>query len=281
MGLVLRMQKLQEKDIDMEKKLQIKISNVRPIELTDLTLSLLAVSHQFERFMHSSHAVGKDSKAELLIKEVRSGSVIVELVSLAIPCVPLIWGDGGISEWLKVLDSTLKWLDGKSSKPPQDLDKKDYQNIDKMIAVTSKDKGSSISFVATEGGIIINNINISSDQAKNIQKNARNKIEELEKTSENIVRKEVMTWYQTRFKGPSNAGNKAIIDSVTDKPLNVIFENDDIKEKMLSGDTRFSTPWQDLAYVVDAKIQMIRGKPKAYKILEYYQEDTFDPLEDD
>ena len=40
--------------LDFGKKLEITINNERPIVLTDLTLSLLAVSEQFQKFVEST-----------------------------------------------------------------------------------------------------------------------------------------------------------------------------------------------------------------------------------
>lgn len=40
--------------LDFSKKLEITINNDRPVILTDLTLSLLAVSEQFQKFVEST-----------------------------------------------------------------------------------------------------------------------------------------------------------------------------------------------------------------------------------
>lgn len=40
-------------EIDFGTKLEIYIKNEKPVVLTDLTLSLLAVNQQFQRFMES------------------------------------------------------------------------------------------------------------------------------------------------------------------------------------------------------------------------------------
>ena len=43
------------------------------------------------------------------------------------------------------------------------------------------------------------------------------------------------------------------------------------------GDAKFNKPWQKLAYIVDVSVQTIQGSPKLYTIINYYDEETFDP----
>jgi hypothetical protein len=68
-------------------------------------------------------------------------------------------------------------------------------------------------------------------------------------------------------------------ESITDKPVKVIFENNAVKKAMLKGEPRFKKPWNELAYLVDIKVQTVRNLPKVYTIINYYDEDTFDPNE--
>ena len=88
--------------LDFSKKLEITIKNERPVVLTDLTLSLLAVSEQFQKFVESATNQDYEAGAELYVKEVRSGSIVMELVAQAMPIVPLIWEGGSLSEWVWV-----------------------------------------------------------------------------------------------------------------------------------------------------------------------------------
>ena len=48
---------------------------------------------------------------------------------------------------------------------------------------------------------------------------------------------------------------------------------------MLLGDVRYPKQWHELAYIVDVKVQTVQGIPKVYTIINYYDEDTFDPNE--
>ena len=85
-------------DIDFNTKLQITIKNQKPVVLTDLTLSLLAINQQFQRFIESETNQDYDASSELYIKEVRTGSIIVELVTQTLPILPLVWTGGSLAE---------------------------------------------------------------------------------------------------------------------------------------------------------------------------------------
>jgi hypothetical protein len=77
-------------EIDFSQKLEIKINNQKPVVLTDLTMSLLGINQQYQRFIESETNQDYNASTELYIKEVRTGSIIVELVALAMPIVPLV-----------------------------------------------------------------------------------------------------------------------------------------------------------------------------------------------
>lgn len=68
-----------------------------------------------------------------------------------------------------------------------------------------------------------------------------------------------------------------MIESISKAPVKVIFENNAVKKAMLMGDERFGKSWHELAYIVDVSVQTIQGVPKVYTILNYYDDETFDP----
>jgi hypothetical protein len=63
--------------------LTIKIENKKPIELLDLTASLSALGQNYEEFVFSHGYDPKAGNVRLYITELRSGSIIAELQSLA------------------------------------------------------------------------------------------------------------------------------------------------------------------------------------------------------
>lgn len=262
--------------IDISKKLEITINNKKPVALADLTISLLSFNQQFQKFIETETA--QTTATELFIKEVRSGSIIVELVSQTLSVLPLFWEGGSLTEWVKQAKEILDWLIGKEEKkPPKELSKQDLQQWHSIIEPVAKDSGCQMNFSVSDNGHVINQFFISSQDANAAQNNIKRLVDERDIPSDNIHRRKVMTWYQTKFDSQSDTGDKAFIEDITKKALKVIFENSSEKESMLAGDGRFTKPWHKLAYVVDVSTQTIGGVPKLYTILKYYPEDTFDP----
>lgn len=264
-------------EIDFEKKLEITINNEIPVILTDLTLSLLAVTQQYQKFIESE--AGEDYKvgSELYIKEVRKGSIVIELVAQTMPILPLLWSGGSFNEWVEQAKNITQWLLGKTESPPKELSKQDLKQWHSIMEPVAKDSGSQMNFTVCDKGQVINNFFIGSQEANAAQNRITKEIELLEEPKDRVLRRKVMYWNQTRFGENQNTGDKAIIDDVSRKALKVMFENNAVKDAMLKGDPKFDRPWQELAFVVDVEVQTVNEIPKLYKVLKYYPEHTFDP----
>lgn len=264
-------------DVDFDSKLQITINNTRPVELTDLTLALLSVGQQFEKFIEHETNEQHRAGSELYIKEVRSGSIIIDLVAQALPVLPLLWSGGTLSEWTTYAKGVVEWLSGKVAERPKDFTRNDLRQWNQILEPIAKDNGSQMNLTVSDGGRVVNQFFFGSEQANAAQNAIRRELEQLDEPQDHIQRNRVMVWYQTKFAADSQTGDRAVIESITRTPLKVIFENGAVKRAMLAGDPRFGKPWHELAYVVDVQVQTIAGVPKVYTILNYHEEETFDP----
>ncbi len=266
-------------ELDFSNKMEITINNNNPVVLTDLTMALLGVGQQFERFIENETNEQHAASSELFIKDVRSGSIIVELVAQAIPVVPLLWQGGSLLEWVNHIKSVIEWLNGKLVSPPKDLTKQDLKQWSNILEPVAKDHSSQMNFTVSNGGRIINQIFITSEQANAAQNQIKREIGKLEEPDDHTLSKRVMVWYQSKFDSLSSTGDKAVIESISRAPIKVIFENNAVKKAMLLGDVRYPKQWHELAYIVDGKVQTVQVIPKVYTIINYYDEDTFDPNE--
>lgn len=266
-------------EIDFDNKLEITIKNSKPVVLTDLTLSLLAVGQQYQRFLESETNEDYQPAAELYIKHVRSGSIIVELVAQAMPIVPLIWEGGSLAQWTTQAKAIFEWFLGRENSPPKEIGKNDLKQWNSILEPIAKDQSSQMNFAVSEDGIVINQFFLNSQEANAAQNRIQNELERLEVPDDHIQTKRVMVWYQTKFDSSSHTGDKAIIESIATTPVKVVFENNVVKEAMLKGDGRHDRPWHELAYLVDVEVQTVNGNPKLYTVLRYYPEDTFDVQE--
>lgn len=266
-------------ELDFSSKLEVTIKNTKPVILTDLTMALLGIGQQFERFIENETNEQYKVGSELFIKEVRSGSIVIELIAQGMTVVPLLWQNGSLAEWVNYAKDVIEWLNGKVLTPPKELTKQDLKQWNNILEPVAKDHSSQINISVSEGGKVINQFFINSEQANATQNAIRREIERLDEPDDHVQRKRVMVWYQTKFDDSTPTGNRAVIESITNSPVKVIFENNAVKKAMLLGDPKFTKSWHELAYIVDVRVQTVQGAPKVYTILNYYDEDTFDPSE--
>ena len=249
---------------DYADKLVVEFKNSQPLELQDLSASLSALGNQFRRYVIREE-LKDESEAKLYVKEVRRGSTIIELFSyiqnhhddikMAIETSKSVIGFGSY------LDKTYKELkDGK--KPSADLTAKDIKDLSQVLEPLAKDPKGSTLIHADRGATVNLTLTLNSADANSIQNRATKLIETMRETEKLDYQKRAFYW-DTASKGEPRRTDRGIIESIEDRPVPVIFdENSDIKEQMIAGKAHpFST-----TYIVDVELIMLRNKIKAYKI---------------
>src|SRR5258706_10023777 len=120
-------------------RLIVEIKNGSPIELLDLTKSLVCLSSQFNSYAAAYGDSKENREAKLYIKEIKTGSVILDLVEFAtvgaIPFVENVSTIVGFAEHIKkIADFFLK---NKGEKP--NLNKGDYADMSMIFNPIAKD----------------------------------------------------------------------------------------------------------------------------------------------
>ncbi|AOS83178.1 hypothetical protein BIU88_02860 [Chlorobaculum limnaeum] len=263
----------EEQDI----RLIIKIDNKRPVELFDLTKSLVSLATQFENYVSKNADSKENREAKLYVKEIKSGSIILELVELAsVGMIPFLENMNtvlGFARYCK--DAFVYFLQNEGEKP--ELTPTDYKELSSVLNPIAKDNGSQINLSTTINGNVELHLNLNSTDANALQNIFKKEIEQLKvpEQVDEIKSRVLLTWFQARNDIRSTIGNKGVVEELSKRPLNIIFDNDEIKENMLHGDLNpFTT-----AYVVDVKIQNVQEKPVAYKIIKLHR--YFEIEEDD
>jgi len=250
-------------------RLVIKIENKNPIELLDLTKSLVSLASQFDSYVVKNADSKENKEAKLYIKEIKSGSVILELIEYAtIGIIPFIENTNTIIEFAEFCKKTLTYFLKNEGEKPY-LSPTDYKEFSSILTPVAKDNGSQFNLSTTVNGNVFLHVHLNSTESNAIQNIIKKEIEQLKIPEQlNEVQTSVlMTWYQARNDLKCKIGNKGVIEEISNKPLNITFENDEIKETMLHSDINpFKT-----AYVVDVKIQTIQEKPAAYKVVKMHE----------
>lgn len=262
--------------IDMKNRLTITISNDSPVSLVDLTDSLTGIADQYYDYIANDS--NGASKGVLYVSEIRKGSMVFELVAEVLPYITLFAATTTpLESWVNQFISTAKWLQGVGKKPEIDFTKKDLNNMAKAFSVVANDSGSVVAF-NLEGSNITNfsPIIYTSEDAKKINKRAHDEAKLIEEKGTHTFSNRLMVWDQTKFNLKATTGDKALIESIYDKPIKIIFQNESDKSYMYNAGKGFNgTPWQELGFIVDVEVQYLNGRPRVYNILKVHEEETF------
>lgn len=250
-------------------RLVIKIENKQPIELFDLTKSLVSLATQFDTYVDKNAYCKENKEAKLFVKEIKSGSVILELVEYAtIGMIPFMENTNTIIGFAQYCKNAINYfLKNEGEKP--DLTSTDFKEFSSILNPVAKDNGSQFNLSTTINGNVELHLNLNSTETNALQNLFKKEIEKLKvpEQLDEIQSSVLLTWFQARNDLKSKIGNKGVIEELSKKPLNITFENDELKETMLHGDLNpFNT-----AYVVDVKIQTVQEKPAAYKVVKLHE----------
>ena len=152
----------------------------------------------------------------------------------------------------------------------------DYKELSTILSPVAKDNGSQYNISSVVNGNVELHFHVNSMESNAMQNMFKSEIDKLKLPDQvdEIKTSVLLTWFQARNDINSKSGNKGVIEELSSKALNITFENDEIQECILHGNTNpFNT-----AYVVDVKIQTIQGKPVAYKVMKLHN--SFDITEE-
>jgi hypothetical protein len=247
-----------------DSRLVVKIENSKPVELFDLTRSLFALTTQFEAFLQKNATSKDERETKLYVKEVKSGSIIVELMEFSgANILPFMENTNTIVVFTSFLIGRLSCLLKKNR--DADLERKDYRALSDFVSLVAKDGNGAIHIDCRVNGDVINNYSLSSKQCDVIQACAKAACKPVLAEGD-IHEKVLLRWFQTRSSLENKKGNVAIIESLSDKPASTIVNDDEVKKQMLHGDDNPLTT----AYVVDVKIEFLGEKP-VYRVLRLHE----------
>ena len=236
--------------------LQVRINNTKPIDLIDYAQSMLNLGSEYSSFINKTDIHLSSEDIKLYVKEIRTGSIITELVAIAPSLIPFM-------DHIKV---SFDYLLGKGSKP-KDLDKDGLKRISKFIEPIANDSGSILQLDASNNHGEIH-IHLNSEGANAIQNRAHKELEKMKEPVIGLHKQVVLYWSQAR--NDNKKGDKAVIESISEKEVKVVYDSEDLKYRMIYEQPHIF----DTAYVVDVYVETIKDKPVLYKIVAFH--DTVD-----
>ncbi|WKZ15466.1 MAG: hypothetical protein QY317_16345 [Candidatus Jettenia caeni] len=250
--------------------LKIEIRNNQPVELFDLTNTFINLCEHYRHFIADYKIRYKETvlpeNIKLYIKEIKTGSIITDLVAFA-PCVlPIALQVNTIIEFSIHLKNSYYYFLGKNNKP-RTYEKHEYNQFSNIIEPIAKDHGSQINISTTINGDVHLNFGLNSMEANAIQNAIERELKLISATQKDRHEKVLLYLYQAKGDVDSNTGNKGIIEKISLSPIKVIFDNEEIKRNVL---LNVKNPFL-MAYIVDVEVDTIEGRPALYKIVAFHE----------
>lgn len=216
--------------------------NSRPIELAELTLSLSALADQFKRFAAEENGI--DSEARLFVHEIRSGSVIAELIAAAQLAHDLYEARDLLAGFLPSLSDAMKAI---HYLPPEskDLDRRTVKNISNIMAPIAVDPGGQLNLIDNRGGVVNQTFVVTPPEAAAIRHNAQHLLNS-QFPDETRFENEPMTLFQMRNAPPGKSGDYGVIDRFSPNAKKLTFSSDAAKNAILHHD---GNPFEQVFWV--------------------------------
>jgi hypothetical protein len=267
---------------DSEDRMIIRLDPGGPIDLEGLGTSFAALARFYAR--HHGATKDPDTTPRLFISKIENGSVLAEIVPYIVmmgQAVPYMQQATVVANFADRVAKAIRAFSGDApavaaSVPSQD----DARDIREFVRPLVNRRGSELQITHARyerrDGPKETIVEYRFDEADlnrvALTIDAQLKVSDLADVAEDppSVRPavEAMLFFQQASRSAGKAsgrtGDKAIVPSISEKPLPVYFQKDaGLKEQMVGGETN---PLTNTTFVVDLDVQMIDGEPKGYLV---------------
>lgn len=216
---------------------QVHIKNSKPIKVESLVAFFSAIQKEY------NSSVGKEyqkhienSVPELAISQIQSGSQIYELIIVS-----------SLVLYPEILQYTIvdfftylqKFLEKFENAEIEDLNctRKECRQAKNITEIFEDDMKLNLEIATMKNSQPIKNIKITHKQGIQVRQKAITKLQQLEAEEINNFENVILQFFQTRNVGCSSPGDKAIIPSISEKPIKILFANDNLKRSLLEDNT--------------------------------------------
>lgn len=252
--------------------LLLHIEHTKPIEISEFVTSLNAVGGLFSSFAKKNGDCKDVAQAKLYVEKIEEGCIDITLVNvMAASILPFMENMNVILEFSSYLKGVIEYFTkGKGEKP--ELDLQECKNLNDMMLMTANDKGGSTTVGAickADKGNVFSGCTFNFYESNSAQNQLKREADALRSVvpADNVLYRQLMTIYQMRSDMSTDKGNKAVIDAISDKKLAVVFESDELKERILHSDCNPTKK----AFLVDVVVQSAGGRVVAYKVMSLHE----------
>ncbi len=244
--------------------IEFRFETSKPVEVLDLAASLTSIGRQYMQFASAQGFLEADAK--LYVKEIRSGSIIAELVGVAtqIPWSDLVKTASTTAEFAKRVTEIIDWFRGKSKVDPIPS-RGEMETTKGMLLPVVNDPSAQLTFNCTDNAQVVVNLTINSFDAAGVTQRISNRLKQDAMPVSGRQELKAFRWYQARNDLKAKTGDRGVIESISPKPVRVRFTSEAIKETMTKG------PIFERVYIVDAVVETSDDKPMLYTIIHLHE----------
>ncbi|TCS64677.1 hypothetical protein [Varunaivibrio sulfuroxidans] len=136
--------------------LTLEIKNEKPVDLVVLAASLEAYANQYQDYVRSTGHDVKGENVRLYVQEMRSGSIIAELISLAEQISLVADHLDALGGFVTQIQEISEYYLGKRETKSEASDK-ELQRVSDFYEITAQDQGSQINTIVKDGGQVVQN----------------------------------------------------------------------------------------------------------------------------
>lgn len=237
--------------------LQLKIDNKQDLDLQDFNDAVQSLGNQYYSHLKACNAKRIKSTHKLYIKEIKQGSIIIELCEKAPELLPAI--APSIVEFGCYITHTMDYLVGRKDSLKREITKRDFLDFKNIFKLSANLKGNITGFIGLNfGGDVVVNNHYNDTEAAAGQNKCNKEIEIInEREPESFIKERVnLDLYQARNSNLSKAGNMGIISEVSDKPKVLSYATDRLRYDLTNAE---DNPF-NYTYLVDVEVKMREGK---------------------
>lgn len=248
-----------------------KITHSKPMEVKDFADSVASLGLLFDKYTKANGDSAEMRKAKLYVEKIEHGSIEVFLVeTLSATMLPLIENINILLEFAGYVKKVLEFFCKDIGAQPQ-LTISECRDFSNLLTVTSKDVHGSIQMGAVNihgGRQVFNNCVFNSVETNAAQHRLGKTEAELcaENPREDVMTHKLMTVFQLRSENGGESGNRATVEDIDTLSHGLVFDNDELRSRMLySADnpTKYG-------FDVDIVVQYAKGKIAAYKVMKIH-----------
>lgn len=266
------------KDLHNQAILTLTISNSQPILLEDFVHAFTSLAEDYRSGVSANDKFISED-AEIYIKEIRSGSIVADLIPIAISVTPLIVAEADrlmlavemVERWKNRFKSILNGV------IPEGSTKSELKNWMNGVEAIARDPNASAILEAatfSDGRRDIKAaFKFTTADAKKIKSSLGDELQRLEDKKQADFERVLMVFTRadiTPSQVGKRSGERVVISEISDKPLALAYGSE-LAEQRIKHEIRDDESIFRKAFNVDVRVQLINKKPAVYSVLNVHE----------